>query len=73
MAALHFMENALRGQATTIDGRKRYDIIFPKFKKGDYSVREVKVDCTYGMYMHFFGVYLFLNEKNSLQMHLLRG
>ena len=45
----------------------------PKFKKGDYSVREVKVDCTYGMYMHFFGVYFFLNEKNSLQMHLLRG
>ncbi|XP_078336234.1 uncharacterized protein LOC144626352 [Crassostrea virginica] len=47
LAALHFNENALRGQATTIDGRKKYDVIFSKFKKEDYYVREVKVDCTY--------------------------
>ena len=25
-------------------------------EKEDYYVREVKVDCTYGIYMHIFGL-----------------
>ncbi|XP_062596145.1 uncharacterized protein LOC134257557 [Saccostrea cucullata] len=33
LAALHFNENAMREQASTKEGRKRYDVIFPKFKK----------------------------------------
>ncbi|ESO83309.1 hypothetical protein LOTGIDRAFT_146561 [Lottia gigantea] len=35
-------------QAVTKDGRARYKIAYPKFKKGDYSVRRILVDCTYG-------------------------
>ncbi|ESP03492.1 hypothetical protein LOTGIDRAFT_137344, partial [Lottia gigantea] len=48
LAALHFNENSQRKQAVTKDGRARYKIVYPKFKKGDYSVRRILVDCTYG-------------------------
>lgn len=34
LAALHFNENGMREQATTKEGKKRYDVVFPKFKKG---------------------------------------
>ena len=40
-----------RPQACTKDGDKRYAIVFPKAKAGDYSVKEVKVPCTYGIYL----------------------
>lgn len=46
LAALHFNENGMREQATTKEGKKRYDVVFPKFKKGGYTIREVKVECT---------------------------
>lgn len=35
LAALHFNENGMREQATTKEGIKRYDVVFPKYKKGD--------------------------------------
>ena len=55
-----------RPQACTKDGDKRYAIVFPKAKAGDYSVKEVKVPCTYGIYLQIslfaywyeFGVYI---------------
>ncbi|VDI38082.1 Hypothetical predicted protein [Mytilus galloprovincialis] len=47
LAALHFNENSQREQAVTKDGRARYKIVYPKFKKGDYSVKRILVDCTY--------------------------
>ncbi|KAL9961215.1 hypothetical protein ACROYT_G030118 [Oculina patagonica] len=48
LAALHYNENSDRLQAVTVDGRPCYSIRFPKFKKGEYSVREVKTAATYG-------------------------
>ena len=48
LAALHFNENSGREQATTQHREERYDILFPKFKKGGYIVRKVTVDPTYG-------------------------
>ncbi|XP_061170182.1 uncharacterized protein LOC133179442 [Saccostrea echinata] len=47
LAALHYNENGMREHASTKEGNKRFDIIFPKYKKGEYTVREVKVECTY--------------------------
>ncbi|KAL3873816.1 hypothetical protein ACJMK2_028655 [Sinanodonta woodiana] len=47
LAALHFNENANRPQAMTNSGTSRYQISFPKYKKGGYIVKEVKEDCTY--------------------------
>lgn len=47
LAALHFNENARRDAAVTKCGDKRYKISFPKFKKGEPSVREVKTPATY--------------------------
>lgn len=35
LAALRFNENGLREQATTKEGRKRCDVVFPNYKKGD--------------------------------------
>lgn len=48
MAALHFNENTNRKQAQTKGGEDRYDIIFPKYKKGGYVVRKVVQNPTYG-------------------------
>ena len=47
LAALHYNENAGRKQAVTRQGEERYDILFPKYKKGGYVVRKVTVDPTY--------------------------
>lgn len=48
LAALHFNENSGRAQAVTKQGSKRYDVTFPKYKKGGYVVRKVLVNATYG-------------------------
>lgn len=53
LAALHFNENGMREQATTKEGKKRYDVVFPKFKKRGYTIREVKVECTFGKVIQY--------------------
>ena len=50
LSALHFNENMQREQATCKDGTKQYNIVYPKYKAGESSLKEVKVDCTYGMF-----------------------
>lgn len=40
----------MREQAFTKDGQAQYNIVYPKFKKGGFTVREVKIGCTYGKY-----------------------
>ncbi|KAK3087395.1 hypothetical protein FSP39_005395 [Pinctada imbricata] len=52
LAALHFNENMQRPQAETKEGKKRFSVVFPKVKAGDYSLKEVKVPCTYGMFLN---------------------
>lgn len=52
LAALHFNENAHREQAVTKAGEPRYDIVFPKYKKGGYIVKKVTNDPTYGKIVH---------------------
>jgi len=47
LAALHFNENSSRKHAVTKQGEERYDILFPKYKKGGYIVRKVTVEPTY--------------------------
>ena len=63
LAALHFNENSSCEQAITHDGKERYDINFPKFKKGGYIVRKVTVEATYSKYnlqiLHITCVYEF--------------
>ena len=39
-----------RPQATTRDGTPQYSITYPKAKNGGHSLREVKVECTYGKF-----------------------
>ena len=41
LAALHFNENTNRVQAVTKQGTKRYDLVFPKYKKEDYMVKKI--------------------------------
>ena len=47
LAALHFNENSSREQATTSSGEERFDVLFPKYKKGGHIVRKVTVNPTY--------------------------
>ena len=46
---MHFNENADRPQATNSTGKLVYEVRYPKFKHGGYSVVPVKEDATYGM------------------------
>ncbi|XP_001921592.2 uncharacterized protein [Danio rerio] len=48
LAALHYNENAGRPQATSATGKPIYKLAFPKAKKGEYRVREVKTQQTFG-------------------------
>ena len=47
ITVLHFNENANRKQATTLEGKERFDVLFPKYKAGGYVVKRVKVDPTF--------------------------
>ena len=61
LAALHFNENASRKQAVTAKGEERYDILYPKFKKGGHIVRKVTVNPTYREYI-VLSVWVFHNK-----------
>ena len=47
LASLHFNENGQRDHATTKTGERRYDVVFPKYKKGGCVARKVRVPPTY--------------------------
>ncbi|XP_010767710.1 uncharacterized protein [Notothenia coriiceps] len=47
LAALHYNENSARLQAVTREGQERFTISFPKFKKGQHSVRKEKTPAKY--------------------------
>ena len=49
LAALHFNENTKRSQAVTKQGTRRYDVVYPKYKKGGYVVKKILENATYGM------------------------
>ena len=48
LAALHFNENSDREQAVDKEGKPRFSVRFPKFKKGGYSVHKEMANPTYG-------------------------
>ena len=54
LAALHFNENSSREQAVTASGEERFDILFPKYKKGGHIVRKVTVNPTYSKLNNVF-------------------
>ncbi|XP_078327710.1 uncharacterized protein LOC111106332 isoform X2 [Crassostrea virginica] len=64
LAALHYNENGMREQAFTKDGQPQYNIIYPKFKKGGYTVREVKIGCTFGYVSKLMDI-VFSNARES--------
>ena len=47
IAAHHFNHNGSREQAVVQKGELRYEIIYPKFKKGGYKVRKKTIQPTY--------------------------
>ena len=46
--ALTFNENAGREQAVNREGNIEYKIVFAKYKKGGFVVRQITTSCTYG-------------------------
>ncbi|CAG2218817.1 unnamed protein product [Mytilus edulis] len=69
LAALHFNENNQREQAVTKDGRARYKIVYPKFKKGDYSVKRILVDCTYDYVQTVMTTVMGLGKVSHMNEH----
>ncbi|XP_021356047.1 uncharacterized protein LOC110451810 [Mizuhopecten yessoensis] len=55
LAALHFNENSGREQAVTSQGELCYKIVFPKHKKGGYTLREVKTEPTFNYVQELTG------------------
>lgn len=49
LAALHYNENADKGQAVTRSGELRWKVKHPKARKGEASVSSIKQEPTYGM------------------------
>lgn len=47
LAALHYNENSEKAQAATREGNLQYSIVFPKQKKGEFTVKKVKTRSTY--------------------------
>ena len=46
LSALHFNENSSRDQATTVtaSGEERFEVLYPKYKKGGHIVRKILLD-----------------------------
>ena len=53
LAALHFNENSQRKQATTAEGKAKYNIPFSK-ASGQFVVKKVKTAPTYGKKTNFY-------------------
>ena len=51
MAAIHHNTNSNRKQAKTADGRAKYEVRYPKFKKGSAVVHAVKEPAKYGIFI----------------------
>ncbi len=57
LASLHYNENAGRPQATSAVGEPLFKMTFPKAKKGEYRVREVKTLPTFSMFFFIYILY----------------
>lgn len=55
LAALQYNENGMREQATTKEGKKDMTSCSPSIKKGGgvYTLRKVKVECTFGKVLQY--------------------
>ena len=62
---MHFNENSARDQAST-NGKPRYEVYFPKCKKGDPSVKVVKTSVTFGNKYLQFSASIFLLQSMQL-------
>ncbi|XP_068736804.1 uncharacterized protein [Montipora capricornis] len=47
ISILHFNENSDRECAKLQDGTERVNIAFPKYKKGEHTIKKILVQCTY--------------------------
>ena len=67
LAALHFNENTKRQQAVNREGQNQYSMSFPKARKMEAVVREVKVEQTFSKcYLtaeYYQGSLTFLGKK----------
>lgn len=45
---MHYNENAQRVHASTTAGELRYSIVYPKYKRGDFTVRPIQGHPTSG-------------------------
>ncbi|XP_049516299.1 uncharacterized protein LOC125942187 [Dermacentor silvarum] len=54
LAALHYNENADKGQAVTLSGELRWKVKHPKARNGEASVSSIKQEPTYGYVSRLF-------------------
>lgn len=50
IAGMHYNENSDREQATDKEGKLRFDVLFPKYKKGQHIVRKVMTEPTFSKF-----------------------
>lgn len=48
LAVLHYNENSVRTQARNHDGDLQYTLAFPKANFGDYTLKKVMEQCSFG-------------------------
>lgn len=57
ISILHFNENSDREHAKLQDGTERVNIAFPKYKKGEHTVKKILVACTYSKSANEYYIY----------------
>ncbi|XP_078690674.1 uncharacterized protein LOC144921496 [Branchiostoma floridae x Branchiostoma belcheri] len=73
LAALHFNENAHRSQAHTKDGRSRFSIHYPKYKKGGHIVRKVLEKPSFGYVTELMSIVEGMCSTNNFDGDILEG
>ena len=60
LSAIHFNYNLRRETKIDDQGNKRVKVVYPKFKEGEVTVRELEVEQNYGTVKTQYGMYFLL-------------
>ncbi|XP_069110215.1 uncharacterized protein, partial [Argopecten irradians] len=67
LAAMHFNENSGREQSLTKEGIPKYNIVYPKYKKGEHTIRQMKIDQSFYYVENLMSVTTQITKK--VRMH----
>lgn len=78
LAAMHYNENSGRQQATTASGELRWHIQYPRYRRGEHTLRPMKRNPTFGIFTQsiclclsmFMSVYLSIYQSVCIYLSI---